>query len=129
MVQTKQVVNRNLKINMCSGIVCKKLREELRRLKAQPNLSIDEVKFVSNKLRKPLGNKMSTQTTTTKGLEHSMRKNAWKSCKKLFASTVNTIPNFDVPKCMEYFQKVLRPSNKTRTFQIPSWVPALPLPQ
>jgi len=96
---------------------------------AQPNPSIDEVKFVSSKLRKALGNKKSTQTTTSTSLEHSMRKNFWKSCKKLFGNTVNTIPSFDVPKCIKYFHKVIRPSNKTRTFHIQSWVPALPLPQ
>jgi len=86
------------------------------------------VRFVSNKLCKALGHEKSTQTTTT-SLEHSMRKNFWKSCKQLFESSVNTIPSFDMHKCINYFQNILRLSNKTRNFHRPSWVPSLPLPQ
>ena len=63
-------------------------------------------------------------------LDHSykIRKNFWSYCKEIFESEPAVQPSFDRPTCFSYFKDSLARKNKTRNFELPSWIVSMEPP-
>ena len=60
--------------------------------------------------------------------DEKIRVNFWGYVKNIFKRSAVKLPSFDVSTCTDFFSIFFSSLNTTKNFQIPDWIPSLPLP-
>ena len=103
----------------------KQLKRELAQLKTN-RINGEEILFVSRLIRQRI--KPGHAIPEIMSSESELIKNFWKTCKGIFHSIINKLPEFHIDKCFGYFQQSLAQVNKCKYFKVPSWMASLPCP-
>ena len=88
---------------------------------------LPEVTYVSRLLRLKLS---KGEESYQPNLDHSykIRENFWSYCKNISESEPSVQPSFDRSTCFSYFEDSLKCKNKTRNFELPSWIVSMEPP-
>ena len=99
----------------------------LKTLKNDGKSDLSEVTYVSRLLRSKLS---KGEKSYQPNLDHSYKilKNFWSYCKEIFESEQAVQPSFDRSTCFSYFKDSLACKNKTRNFELPSWIVSMEPP-
>ena len=110
----------------------KDLKRILKALKRSGG-DIEEIKFVSRKLRDILknGNTGDSLTTTSTNFDHDrlIGNSFWGYVKHFLKSKDNQLPSFTRDQCISYFCNTFTSKIPNKCFRIPSWIPLFALPQ
>ena len=111
--------------NKYNGYSNYKLKSCLKQLK-NSGADIAEIRYVSHLLRNRLNK--SRPANSDRNYDEKIRVNFWGYVKKIFKKSAVKLPSFDVSTCTDFFSKFFSSLNTTKNFQIPDWIPSLPLP-
>ena len=102
-----------------------KLKLCLKQLK-HSGADIVEIRFVSHLLRSRL---TTSRPKTSEGYDdEKIKMNFWGYVKNIFKKSDTSLPSFDGLTCTNFFAKSFSPVNATKKFEIPDWIPTLPIP-
>ena len=93
---------------------------------------IEEIKFVSRKLRLTLRNgNIGDVKTTNINFDHDslISKSFWSYVKRFLTSKDKKLPSFTEADCISFFRGVFTSMNPNKIFRIPSWIPLFAPPQ
>ena len=93
---------------------------------------IEEIKFVSRKLRLTLRNgNIGDVKTTNINFDHDslISKSFWGYVKRFLTSKDKKLPSFTQADCISFFRNVFTSMNPNKIFRIPSWIPLFAPPQ
>ena len=93
---------------------------------------IEEIKFVSRKLRLTLRNgNIGDVKTTNINFDHDslISKSFWGYVKRFLTSKDKKLPSFTEADCISFFRNVFTSMNPNKIFRIPSWIPLFAPPQ
>ena len=102
-----------------------KLKSCLKQLK-NSGADIVEIRYVSHLLRSRLIK--SRPANSDRNDDEKIRVNFWGYVKNIFKKSAVKLLSFDVSTCTDFFSKFFSSLNTTKNFQIPDWIPSLPLP-
>ena len=104
-----------------------RLKKALKTLKNDEKSDLSELTYVSRLLRSKL---LKGEKSYQPNLNHSykIRENIWSYCEEIFQSEPVVQPSFDRSTCFSYFKNSLKCKNKTRNFQLPSWIVSMEPP-
>ena len=97
----------------------KQLKRELAVLKSNKTDG-DEIRFVSRLIRQSI--KRQNSSDVCHNIESQLSKSFWKTCKKIFNTTENALPSFDIVTCHKYFKQALSQVRKYKVFKVPTWL-------
>ena len=102
------------------------LRRELKQLK-QNNGNINEIKFISRRLRKLLSINSRSEYTVNTNIDHDkyIRNNLWGYVKDFLTRKSTILPTFNKDDCFSFFTKSFSTTSPRQRFVIPSWIRSL----
>ena len=102
------------------------LKSTLKVLKSS-NGDLNEIKYVAKCLRVKL-HKDAISYNSTVDHDKRIQKNFWGYVKQHFKQSTSLSPTFDSTSCTQFFRTFFRSINPSKSFQMPSWIPALDEP-
>ena len=107
----------------------KDLKREWKLLK-QHNGNINEIKFVSRRLRNLLSISSRSEHTVNTNMDHDkyIRNNFWGYVKSFLTRKSTVLPTFNNDDCLTFFTKSFSTTSPRQRFAIPSWIPSLSSP-
>ena len=110
----------------------KSLKRSLRLLKqSTTGNDCSELRYVSALIRKKLSTITSNLTdplSLNVNLDKELKTKFWPTCRKVFDCALKCAPTFNINNCYTYFLSTLSQSNNLQSFNIPEWMPRLPVP-
>lgn len=101
------------------------MKSALRSLK-QNTGDISEMQYVSDAIRDKITRRSRNVTSCADDdVETSLRRNFWKTCKKIFNAVGSPLPSFNLSTGAAYFKNILRQTGGDRRFTLPSWLPPI----
>ena len=103
------------------------LKRELKALKRQSPVDVENIKYVSRLLRKCVQNR---RQDNVKAINHDeeIRKNFWAYVKLYLDCSDYLAPTFDLTKCTSYFKNIWNNAFPCHVFMLPNWLPKLSAP-
>ena len=108
----------------------KELKRNLRILK-QSGAGLEEITFVSRRLRQILKSGGKDDNRINSGIDHDshIKDNFWGYVKRIVKSKANTLPSFTETECISYFKSTFSALSSNKLFNIPTWIPQFAPPQ
>ena len=108
----------------------KELKRNLRILK-QSGAGLEEITFVSRKLRQILKSGNNDDNRISSDIDHDsyIKDNFWGYVKRIVKSKANTLPSFTETECISYFKCTFSALSSNKIFKIPTWIPQFAPPQ
>ena len=104
------------------------LKRELKSLKCQPNADVNNIRYVSQLLRRLSSRKNFTSDVNSLNDDEQISKNFWRYAKLKLEVGKNILPTFNLPSCTKYFINMWRSLFPTLTFTMLDWIPPLSTP-
>ena len=100
------------------------LKRELKALKCQSPVDVENIKYVSRLLRKCVQNR---RQDNAKAINHDeeVTKNFWTYVKLYLDCSDYLAPTFDLTKCTNYFKNIWNNAFPCHVFMLPNWLPKL----
>ena len=109
------------------------MRNQLSRKSKSTNGELDEIKYVSHILRDKLrsNNNNESSLDSSQSLNHDkyIGKSFWGYVKNILRKKDTVLPSFNMTQCLSHFTKTLAAIHPNKLFNIPSWIPALSVPE
>ena len=104
-----------------------RLKKALKTFKNDEESDLSELTYASRLLRSKLS-KGGKPYQPNLDYSYKTRKNFWSYCKEMFESEPVVQPSFDRSTSYSYFKDSLNCKNKTRNFELPSWIVSMEPP-
>ena len=100
----------------------------MKSLKCQPNADVNNIRYVSQLLRRLPSRKNFTSDVNSLNDDEQISKNFWRYAKLKLEAGRNILPTFNLSSCTKYFINMWRSLFPTLTFTMPDWIPPLSTP-
>ena len=111
--------------NKYANYTKQELKRELKSLKCQPNADVNNIRYVSQLLRRLSSRKNFTSDVNFLNDDKQISKNFWRYAKLKLEVGKNILPTFNLSSCTKYFINMCRSLFPTLTFTMPDWIPPL----
>ena len=103
------------------------IKRELKGLKRQSPVDVENIQYVSRLLRKLAQNKGHDNARSINH-DEEIKKNFWAYAKSHLDNADYLIPTFDLETCTNYFKNIWMNACPSHVFSLPNWLPRLSAP-